>query len=210
MKITILPSANRGFTLVELLVVIALIVILASVGFGVGNGAINSARKVTAQNDITNLILAVDGFYDEYQRLPVPQSAGDTGSDDYTTETDSNFMNILVGFDEEMNDKGIRFFNGREAKGKTRSTARGGLFYETNGRSVELFDPWRRDGAPPRNRHYYMTLDTNYDEEIQSPVRSNQTLYGKRAIAWSVGKDGELGSASSQEETRDNVYSWND
>ena len=209
MKIpTLAPS--RGFTLVELLVVIAIIVVLASVGFGVGNGAINSARKVTAQNDITNLILAIDGYYDEYQRLPVPASAGGSGGEDLTTETDSSFMNILVGFDEEANEKGIRFYNGKEAKGNDRTTARGGLFYEPNGRSVELFDPWRRDGPPPRNRRYFVTLDTNYDEEIQSPVRSNQTLYGKRAIAWSVGKDGELGSASSREETRDNVYSWND
>lgn len=205
-----LVPATRGFTLVELLVVIAIIVILASVGFGVGTSAIYSARKVTAQNDITNLILAVDQYYDEYQRLPIPQSSGGAGGQDFTTETDQNFMNILVGFDEESNEKGIRFYNGREARGDSRTTARGGLFYEPSGRSVELFDPWRREGPPPRNRHYYMILDSNYDEEIQSPVRQNKTLYGKRAIAWSVGKDGELGSQSNQNDTRDNVYSWND
>ena len=201
---------KQRFTLIELLVVIAIIVVLAAVGFGVGSSAIKTARKTQAQSDITNLILAVDAYYDDYSRLPVPQSGGSGGSQDFTTQTDSTFMNILVGFDEEANSKGTRYFNGKDAKGKSRTTARGGLYYDPNGRSVELFDPFRPENGSRRNQYYFLILDTNYDEEIQSPVSQNRTLYGKRAIAWSIGQDGELGSASNPEGTRDNVYSWSE
>ena len=209
MKNPTLPRSRRAFTLVELLVVIAIIIILAAVGFGVGRGAIQSARERVAQASITNLVLAVDLYYDDYNRLPIPQGGGGGGDQDFQTQTDSTFMNILVGFDEEMNPKGQRFFNDRDAKGSSRNTARGGLFYDPNGASVELFDPFRPERGNRKNQYFFIILDSNYDDEIQSPIGS-RTLRGKRAIAWSIGKDGELGSASNKEQTRDNVYSWNE
>lgn len=198
MKHQIVPRLSRGFTLIELLVVIAIIIILASVGFGVGASAINTAKKTVAKNDCVGLITAIDGFYDEYQRLP-----GTAGGADTETETNSEFMNILLGFDEDENENAIRFFTGKEATGRGADTAIGGLFYD--GRSAELFDPWRR-GDTPRNRHYFVLLDGNFDEELTSPF-GGKTLYGKRALSWSVGKDGEAGSGTDSK-TRDNVYSW--
>jgi prepilin-type N-terminal cleavage/methylation domain-containing protein len=203
MKNQSLPSSRQGFTLVELLVVIAIIIILAAAGFGVGSKAIQSARKTVAKNSCINLVVAVDAFYDEYQRLP-----GVSGGEDWETETDSAFMDILLGFetaDPIENEKGVRFFTGPDAKGSKRTTATGGLFYTD--RHAELFDPFRRDTGNRKNGHYFVLLDGDFDEELQDPTSNGRTLYGKRALAWSVGKDDRLGTGK-DEYTKDNVYSW--
>ena len=200
---------QRGFTLVEILVVLAIIIILAGLGIGVSTKITERARKLQAINEVTSLIQAVDLYYDEYNRLPVPATAAPTGSGDLTIESSSGLMSILVGFDPVANPKKIPYFVGKTVKGRTRSTARGGLFYSPGSPpSVELFDPFRRSGSSPTNRHYYLTLDTNLDGQIQSPIDPSDIIYHRSAIAWSVGKDGKLGSVSSPAETRDNVQSW--
>ena len=203
---------QRGFTLVELLVVLAIIIVLASIGVGIGGPMIERARKVHAMNEVNNLVLAIDQYQHDYSRLPVPPSAGPAGGGDLALESDSELMDILVGFDTVENPKGLPYFNGRRARGNNPATARGGLFYDPGGsRSVELFDPWRRRSSSPQNRHYYLILDTNLDGEIESPIRPSEIIYRQSAIVWSVGKDGELGSlgsSSDKAKMRDNVYSW--
>ena len=189
---------HRGFTLIELLVVIAIVLILASVGFGVSAKVTETARKATAKKHCIDLITGVDRYHDAYQRLPLVD-----GSADLEVETDNTFMDILLGFDQGENEQGIPLFESQDAGGEKRARATGGLFY--TGRSAELFDPWRRSGSP-RNRHYFVLLDGNLDGELTSPAEG-KILRGKRALAWSIGKDGKLGSGKDKE-TRDNIYSW--
>ena len=52
-------------------------------------------------------------------------------------------------------------------------------------------------------------LDGDYDDEMNDPFNSGKPLYGRRAIAWCTGKDGEytLGQQTNAK-NRDNVYSW--
>jgi prepilin-type N-terminal cleavage/methylation domain-containing protein len=68
------PSRSSGFTLVELLVVIAIIAILASVLLGVGNQAINAAKRAKASTMINQIQTAVLNYYTEYSVYPVPTS----------------------------------------------------------------------------------------------------------------------------------------
>ncbi|MFP6866534.1 MAG: type II secretion system protein [Roseibacillus sp.] len=197
-------SRKRGFTLIELLVVIAIIAILASMGFGAGAMAINRAKKVHALSDCANLVQAVQAFYDDYNTLPdVPSADSSPGA-----KTESLLMNMLVGFDKDSNPKGVRYFQGKDAKGTTAARSYGGLFYE--GKSVELLDPWRKvSGNATSNRHFFVMLDGDYDDEMNDPFNSGKPLYGRRAIAWCAGKDGEytLGQQTNAK-NRDNVYSW--
>ena len=200
---------QRGFTLVEILVVLTIIIILAGLGLGVSAKVIERARKLQATTEVASLILAVEHYRSDYGHLPVPASATPSGSGDLTIETGPAMMNILVGFDPVANPKKIPYYVGKTAKGSTRSTACRGLFYGPGSPpSVELFDPWRRRSSSPINRHYYLTLDTNLDGQIQSPIDPSDIIYHRSAIAWSIGKDGKLGSVSSPAETRDNVQSW--
>ncbi len=204
-----LHSARRGFTLIELLVVIAIIAILAAMGFGAGALAIDKARRVHALSDCSNLVQGIQAFYDDYNSLPdVPDAATPPG-----VKTEADLMDVLVGFekgDEIQNSKGIRYYKGRDAKGSQSNAERafGGLFITDAGEpSAELLDPWRKIGS--ENRHYYVMMDLDYDEELEDPFRTDKILYGRLAIAWCTGKDGKFSTSSEKDSTnRDNVHSW--
>ena len=195
-----ITPTRRGFTLIELLVVITIIAVLSAVGFGAYTSVLKKGQKLDAKNDCSNVVLAVESYYDEYLRLPAVRNR------DTKTETDTELMSILLGFDNTENPKGRRFFNGgKEAKGNSSATAFNGLYYSTDSATplVELFDPYPRDGKP-KGRHYEVLLDGDYDDEIRDPTSTsaNKILRGKRVLVWTAGKDNSL----SQE--KDNVYSW--
>lgn len=198
-------SSKRGFTLIELLVVIAIIAVLAAMGFGAGAMAINKAKKTHALSDCSNLVQAIQAFYDDYNTLPdVPEAADSPGA-----KSEALLMNMLVGYDEENNPKEVRYYQGKDAKGSSANSAYGGLYYENN-RTVELLDPWRKvTGDAANNRHFFVMLDGDYDDELMDPFNNDKPLPGRRAIAWCTGKDGlyTLGRQTSPENT-DNVYSW--
>ena len=203
MKMTSSPSRRGGFTLSELLVVIAIIAILAALGFGAGGAVMNQAKKTVATNDCTNLVQAVQAFYDDNNYLPeAPEAAQAPG-----VPTTNELMDQLYGFDTDSNPKEERYFQGKDAKGKTQEGAYGGLFF--TGRSVELFDAWRKAGTAANNRHYYLLMDVDFDEEIVDPFDANKPLFGRKAIAWSTGKDGQYTTGqATADKNRDNVYSW--
>ena len=203
MKMTSSPSRRGGFTLIELLVVIAIIAILAALGFGAGGAVMNQAKKTVATNDCTNLVQAVQAFYDDNNYLPeAPEAAQAPG-----VPTTNELMDQLYGFDTDSNPKEERYFQGKDAKGKTQEGAYGGLFF--TGRSVELFDAWRKTGTAANNRHYYLLMDVDFDEEIVDPFNANKPLFGRKAIAWSTGKDGQYTTGqATADKNRDNVYSW--
>ncbi|HCQ33941.1 MAG TPA: hypothetical protein DIV54_10615 [Verrucomicrobiales bacterium] len=205
MKISSTPHRTQGFTLIELLVVIAIIAILAAMGFSAGGAVMNTAKKTVATNDCTNLVQAVQAFYDDYNYLPDAPEAGTAPG----TPTTAPLMNQLVGFDSENNPKEVRYFQGKDAKGKTQTGAYGGLFYAEGARSVELFDAWKKSGNAASNRHYFLVMDIDLDEELVDPFDAAKPLFGRRAIAWSSGRDGQYTTGQARAtKNRDNVYSW--
>ena len=203
MKITSNPSRNHGFTLIELLVVIAIIVILAAMGFGAGAAVMNAAKKTVATQDCTNLVQSIQAYYDDYNYLPEAPEAGTAPGAPTTNE----LMDQLVGFDKESNPKEERYYSGKDAKGKTQNGAYGGLFYTQ--RSVELFDAWKKSGIAATNRHYFVLMDIDLDDELTDPFDATKPLFGRMAIAWTSGRDGQYttGQATATK-NRDNVYSW--
>ena len=172
---------NHGFTLVELLVVITIIMVLASAGFAAGNAAIQKARKATALAMATALETAVNNFYTEYGSMP------EDGDQDTTVRTDDvTFLNVLLGREgggaNALNTRGLKFLDVREGKAK-----RNGLIYSRDGNSVEgLYDPW--GGV------FNVMLDLNYDEKLENVKPKGQTesvtLNGRRVAVWSDGADG--------------------
>jgi prepilin-type N-terminal cleavage/methylation domain-containing protein len=102
-----------AFTLIELLIVIAIIAVLAGLGFGAVQGALGSAKRAQARNDVSQVAAAVKAYTLEYGRLP----------------EEGNEIAALVG----DNPKKIVFLEPRMAAGKP---PKGGLSGE------ELLDPW--------------------------------------------------------------------
>lgn len=71
------PSA--AFTLIELLIVIAIIAILMALLFPAGQSAINSAKKTTAKNQAVQIATAITAYETEYGRFPAASGTFDTG-----------------------------------------------------------------------------------------------------------------------------------
>src|ERR1700731_2155355 len=70
---------NTSFTLLELMVVIAIVVVLAGLLFPAVQSVLDRAKKVQAKNDLTQIMTAVNAFYTEYGRYPTDQTT-DTGA----------------------------------------------------------------------------------------------------------------------------------
>ena len=185
------PSSNhrRGFTLVELLVVISIIVVLAAAGFGAGMVAINRANKMTSQASASALELAINSFYQDYGCLP------DVGDRVKTDKGDgTKLLEILLGLEGDsgkiQNSRQTKYLTVKETKTKSK-----GLLYNSSGRSVEgLYDSW---GSP-----FTVEFDINLEDRLRFSVGSKQvTLNGKKCAIYSPGADKKLG-------TEDDVKTW--
>jgi len=156
-------TTPKAFTLIELLVVIAIIAILMGLLFPAVNGALTSARRATAKNDVVQIANAVVMYETEYGRLP-PLS-GNTVSGD--------FLQALMATSTNNNARRIVFL---EAPDFRRN--RGGV---DGGASGVYRDPW--GGA------YQIAMDTNFSNVIASagaapgPVASNLR---KRVAVWNA------------------------
>ncbi len=100
------PShASLAFTLIELLVVIAIIAILAGLAFPAVQGAMGSAKKAQARNDVNQLAAAVKAFQLEYGKLPA------------TKDDAAEVVKALIGSNTTVNPRNIVFFEPKTAKG---------------------------------------------------------------------------------------------
>ncbi len=193
-----IPSSRRqhGFTLVELLVVIAIIAILASIGFGVGQMAIQKAKKLKALTTCTAFEGAVNNFYAEYGIMPNASTTDITLS---TKDAEGiTLVTVLLGLEKTtppLNTRSVKFLNAKEGKAN-----KDGLIYSTDGNTITgLYDPW--------GGGYQVILDCDYNEMV-TPAPSagvgGTTLHGRRVAVWSNGADAVTGSGKAN----DDVKTW--
>jgi prepilin-type N-terminal cleavage/methylation domain-containing protein len=190
------PASRRaagGFTLVELLVVISIIVVLAAMSFGAANMAMNKAKKLQTANDARALKQAIQSFNSEYSRLPEFGAQGDEAQTD--GEAGAELLTILLGKEEVtdsmQNKKQIAFFNAKVNKNKNK----GGLVYSSQGSGARpdgLYDAW---GNP-----FYLKLDTEYDGELEDPFKQGNVVQDS-VIVYSYGGDGKVGGG-------DDIQTW--
>ncbi|MDQ6766055.1 MAG: type II secretion system GspH family protein [Verrucomicrobiota bacterium] len=194
-------SSRRGFTLIELLVVISIIAILMGLAFPAFQGVQNAAKRTQAKNDLTQIVTAVNAFYTEYGKYPLPGS-GATG-EEYIyglSSTSKPLFDSLRGLDQTANPKRIVFINPQDAKDS--SSPRGGMGPSTD---AQFYDPW---GKP-----YVVSIDSDYNNEVTNPYSGNAGAIPRlRAgvIAWSLGKDRatQSGGDKNAGTNRDDVISW--
>lgn len=203
---------NRAFTLVELLVVIIIIAILASLAIPVTNMVMQRANTLRLKATMKDLQVAIGNYRTEYNRFPIDpsQTGGSSDSDAPQFRTDGtgdpDMINILMGKVDpnktpNMNSRGIKFID--------LPLARNGLFGvidDTGGSDdsapLKLVDIW--------GESYYVLLDTNYDNRIENPDTSNNDIkisgnapqyISASSLFFSSGPD-------KTPQTKDDVVSW--
>jgi prepilin-type N-terminal cleavage/methylation domain-containing protein len=209
----ILPSSmktppirrQRGFTLVELLVVITIIIVLAAAGFAGAMKVMAKAKSTKAHSALTAVEQAVNQFYNEYGRLPAMNNATADAQYDTTLEDGKKLLEPLLAKEDTassttvQNTKQLSFLSVPE--GKIKGTAGiDGLVYEvgTTAKVRGLYDPW--------GRPYKIMLDNDYDEELILNVGgTTKNLHGRRVAVWSLGPDGK---SDDPKTASDDVKNW--
>ena len=164
-------------------------------------GVQDQAKKTQAKNDLTQIVTAVNAYYTEYGKYPLPAAAsGDGYPSGGTTGTSSkSVLGPLRGLDPTLNPRQIVFFSPPDAKDQTNS--RSGIKTADG----QFYDPW---GIP-----YGVTIDADYDNQVPNPYNPNEGAGAgeirQGVIAWSVGKDTTLGNKGDKNFTSsDDVISW--
>ncbi|MFH1207289.1 MAG: type II secretion system protein [Patescibacteria group bacterium] len=89
-------NSVRGYTLIELMVVVAIIGILVTMGLSELRGAKEAARDATRISDLSQLRLALALYFDDNDHYPIPVAGGGAGSD-LSTDTGPNTIFSTLG-----------------------------------------------------------------------------------------------------------------
>ncbi|MGI8601593.1 MAG: type II secretion system protein [Verrucomicrobiales bacterium] len=181
------PS-RRGFTLVELLVVITIIAVLAGISIPAYQSILKKMTRMQAETTAKSLVNSISQYYAEYNRFPLPADA--PGSEVTALRTDEVLIGALLGTDLMMNPKKIQFLP--ELKDAT-ETGKNGL--KSAGDLSTVVDPWGEE--------YYVIMDSDYNGQIDNPnpASGSPKLYQK-VLIYSAGPDKDGAT------WEDNVLSW--
>jgi len=185
-----MKAGSRAFTLIEMLVVIAIIAILISLIFPAVNKARAAAMRTKAQVGVNSVKTALLAYYEEYKRWPTDLTGYDTGTDiEVTTtgiETVEDVMKMLGGEDfNNQNPRLVPFMDVPES------------CYD--GQCVLSYvDPW---GNP-----YKYMCDYNLDDRTHIEFTNNNgsTNLNVTVAVWSRGPD-KSDEAGSQ---GDDIRTW--
>lgn len=196
MKVAKLPSPRKGLTMIEMLVVIAILATLGSIGYGVIFGRLKQGKIVRAQSVIKSISEGVNGFHSKYGSLPGMQD--ETGGEDVEFATDDNesieFLKELLARGGVVNRENKIYIDIDDAG----SEEVDGVVWTSSGEPESIIDPF---GKP-----YRIKLDSNYDNEIElsgnfETRNGEKIIRSSKVIIWSAGPDKEF-------ETADDIKSW--
>ncbi len=195
---TNLPLKRSGFTLIEMLVVIAIIAILAGLLFPAINRALETAKRNQASADVRSIAGAITMFYNDYGYLPVPLSATEqgyapgSGNNDFGAEqtqsiddqTSRNIIQVLIAEPSGWN------------SGHALNPRRKVYLSMPNAKSDgTLLDPW--------GNQYWIKLDRDLNGMIQFFSGNNQ--HRTRAVVFSRGRSGQMTGGTNNANARDNI-----
>jgi prepilin-type N-terminal cleavage/methylation domain-containing protein len=188
---------DEAFTLLELMVVIAIVVVLAGLLFPAVHSVLDRAKKVQAKNDLTQIVTAVNAFYTEYGRYPTDQTTDNAATYGAGGSSSKFVFDELRAQTATLNTRQIVFVSPPEDT--SQASPRGKI-----GTDGQLHDPW--------SSAYAFRIDADYNNQVANPYGTNGAgadPIRQGVIAWSLGKDKQVGNRGDQKFTNsDDVISW--
>jgi len=192
----------RGFSLIELLIVIVIIAVLVSVGYTIQSQVRENARKAQATTLAAGIDTGISRFRDDYYRFP-EVSGVTAGNDANRLASEGEIVVVLAGREtgsgsEIENRRKINYLDNMTET----SDYTNGIQYSGDGSIPEgIYDPWSR--ATDR-RTFLISWDGDGDGQITDPENNSRVL--NRSVA--VISEGRSGESGTPEANRDNVRSY--
>lgn len=163
--------SRAGFTLVEMLVVVAIIAILAAILIPSVGGARKTALKRKAELECNAIKTAVESFFSDFKYMPwgdQDDAKGRVGADQWADDAES--QKAVMAFLRGENKLGKSYIEVSSRDSKTSADGDDeGVFY----------DPWKNP--------YRIGIDRNLDQQ----VAYNGKTYKARVLVISLGPDGK-------------------
>ncbi len=186
MKTQALSSLKKGFTLIELIVVIAILAVLAGIAYPTLMSMKERPLITAANKTATDLVQGINNFKSDHNGiLPIKGNRlKEDKNDQYNLITengeDASLVEILTNREDKNDDDIVNSSQEVYMRSDVQESPRDGLFISDDDK-VNLFDPW---GKP-----YYIVLTYNDADGCIDPFTKKST--GKPVIIFSLGQDME-------------------
>ena len=212
---------KRGFTLIEMLVVIGIIVVLMAAALGAYSKMAATADRTNGQELVSNVATALNVYFQEHGRWPnalLSAASGKTGGkvlDEKAAKVFARNKLITVSYLEDKETKEVRLTGldrfGIVSPWATRTLKRKGV----TGGSADSINVVT--GGTVKDHLLHFDIDTDGKGFVETSVGGNRIKVRANAIVWCAGRDGVMvpypyagGNSGKATKGRisDDCYSW--
>lgn len=204
-------SSLRGFTIIELLTVIAVMAILMSLLLSVVGRVKESAKQASAKNDLNLIVTAVNTYFRDYGVYPITPPTSGTGTEVTFASDNSDLMYTLRAMPQGANLNNA--LNPRLSVYLEVAGVRNELSPKSGIYNGIWYDPWGPQAGKPESGVYHVRIDGSYSGFVTDPYPSRgpndgssdwqPALLQKGVIAWSL-----AGTGVQTYDLEDQVLSW--
>lgn len=233
MKKTFIPRSSKGFTLIELIIVIAILATLAGIAYPTYMSIQENAKGTAAKKACLDIVEGVTRYsQDNNGMLPYDAKEVEPDNEDQiyletSAGKDARLIQVLTNREED-DDNRLNVTRDTYLRSDEQDKPFDGLYIDSS-EGINFYDPWG---------HAYQVVLCEEEKGCIDPFNAKKRFRGKKCLVYSLGADGEgmgmtaatakstrksgktgkggkkaaaeaaAASEAEEEAIEDNIYSW--